>query len=182
MQDLLTENEEHFIDLIENTERFLQDIQDSGFSPQDLPPNVISDNTKAKKYMKELETMMDDFNSRSPVSNLLIQNSPYKPFASEGSKQPDGISQDAAIAKEASLVERITELQEQLQRKEEDVTLKYESIVERLEGKVRSEAQKHNETRRNYKLLVETTLNFQEALKDLQRAVRGKKVNISSYK
>ena len=71
IQDLFTENEEHFIDLIENTERFLQDIRDSGFHPSELPPNSRidiqnSDESNARKYLRELDSIIDECNSESP--------------------------------------------------------------------------------------------------------------------
>ena len=84
--------------------------------------------------------------------------------------------------RETNLIERINELQNQISIQEKESKNKYEGIITELERKLKYEALKHNEARRSYKMLAQTSLNFQSALKDLQKAVKSKLLNVSSFK
>ena len=187
VQDLVSENEEHFIDLIQNTEQFLQDIRDSGFHPSDLPPNNRSDiqNTEesnARRYYKELDSIIDEWNSESPAKNLRAFSPQLNAYSSKKEAHKKDFKNDFLNQREASLLERINQLEKQIHTKEKDSKSKYDSIISDLERKLMTEAQLHNDARRNYKVLAQTSINFQNALKDFQKAVRSKIDDIPSYK
>lgn len=187
VEDLLNQNEEHFIDLIENTDRFLQDLQEAGFQPGEYEvderrklPNSAQSHTH--KYVQEIDGIIDKYAHSSEHKTLLSPKQPYRTFNSAKSKNRGKQNPEFVDTKEAALFDRINELQNEIHYKEEQTAEKYESIVSRLERKLKLEAQMHNDMRRKYKVLIQSASNFQSSLKDLQKAVRAKKYNISSYK
>ena len=188
VQDLINENEEHFIDLIENTERFIQDIQDSGFQPLELPLNNKCEmqnyeNSNTRRFIKELDSIAGEYYTETLNKKTFAFNSPYNTFSSAKSyDRGNEVKKNLISMKEANLLDRITELQKQIHTKETNSAFKYESIISKLEKNLKLEVQQHSETKYKYKTLIHASMNFQCALKDLQKAVRAKKCNISSYK
>lgn len=84
--------------------------------------------------------------------------------------------------RESDLLKKINRLQSQLDQVETEISQKYESTITKLERKLKSETKLHDDSKKKYKSLIKTAGDFQKSLKDLQKAVRGKKYNISSYK
>lgn len=187
VQDLVAENEEHFIDLIQNTEQFLQDIRDSGFQPSDLPPNSRSgiqntEESNARRYLKELDSIIDECNSESPPKNLRVFSPQLNAYSSKKGATRLDFRNDFLSQREANMLDRINELEKQIHVQEKNSQSKYESIISEIERKLKSEAKRHSETKRNYKGLAQTAINFQNALKDFQKAVRLKFDDIPNYK
>lgn len=118
-----------------------------------------------------------------PKRELLDPQTPYKTFNSAKS-QGRAIDPRSTFShpREGSLFERINELQKEAYQKEQMTTKKYESVVARLERNLQIETQRRNEARKEYKALAQISMNFQSALKKLQKAVRTKKENVDSYK
>lgn len=185
LQELVNENEDHFIDLMENSERFLKDLQESGFEPKGTldergdPPSTDRGNA----YIKEIDNIIDQYAelpNRDRANALYI---PYRAFGGPKSQgRMDEFTNDFSSSKEAALFHRIRQLKNEMREKEASTSKRYESVISKLEKNVKLEAQRHNETRRNYKVLAQTANHFQNSLKDLQKAVRGHKYNVASYK
>lgn len=185
VQDLITENEEHFIDLIENTDRFLLDLQESSLIGQSLPPQETHpiENSNAKQYILELENIAGGYNSDYNNKTLLTQNTPYRTFSSAKSRdRGNELKEKFTNRRELALFDRINDLQNQIYRKDYTNNNKYDSVVQDLERKLLNEQKKQNEVKRDYQVLAQTTINFQAALKELQKAVRAKNYNIVSFK
>lgn len=188
VNDLLTENEEHFIDIVENTEKFLQDLQDTGLDQVEALPDSrrkipSSANSNARKYIREIDDIIDQYAQSSAQNNMVDSSEPYRTFSSaKSNRRGEELRNEFRDTKESALFSRINNLQKEIYEKEEITSQKYERVVDRLEKNLKMEAQLHNEARRNYKVLAQVALNFQSALKDLQKAVRSKKYNIASYK
>lgn len=194
MQELVTENEEHFIDLIENTDRFLQDLQDSGFVGQATPDDnqlnaqqdqmrftYQTDSSNAQRYIKELDSLAGEYNTHD--KKRLLDSQAYRTYSSAKSRDRGAdVRAEFLNPREIALFDRINELQSELNKKENTASYKFEGVVNRLEKQLKKESQKCSEARRSYKVLAQTSMNFQSALKDLQKAVRSKTHNITSYK
>jgi len=159
LQELISENEEHFVDLIDNSGRFIQDLQESGVSPRNLSEERDDDNKKMLDYLDSKEF------------------TPYVPFKTFGSARSQ--RRGSEMRKE---FERLHEIQKEVAKVEKNTSKKYESVIFKLEKNRKLEAQRHNITRKNYKVLAQASGNFQNALKDLQKAVRSNKSNVASYK
>ena len=86
-QDLIYQNEEHLVDLIENTDRFLQDVQEAGFQPGginfDEKFNQYESNQRdTKRIIKELDGMIGQYAEFPTQKRFLSPNQPSRTFNS----------------------------------------------------------------------------------------------------
>ena len=187
VQDLMTQNEEHFIDLVENTDRFLQDLQDSGFmgnEPQNdnLRMTYQTDGSNAQKYIRELDGITSDYAPKGH-KKIFGAMTPYKTFSSAKSRDRGAdVRSEFLNSREIALYEQINKLQNEIYHKDNTLVSKYESTVDNLEIQLKQQNSKLSQARNKYKLLAQLSTEFQAALKQLQKAVRSKKYNIASYK
>ncbi|CAI2373088.1 unnamed protein product [Moneuplotes crassus] len=187
-QELIYQNEEHLVDLVENTDRFLKDLQEAGFQPE-LPvfenksDLIHSQRNETKKIIQELDGMLEQYGDYPGRRRFLTPNQPYRTFNSaKAQRRGSAIEQQMSMEKESALIDKINNLHHQLQSKESETAQRYDSTIKQLERKIRAEVKSSKDHQNKYNRLVEASSDFQVALKDLQKAVRGKKYNISSYK
>ena len=187
-QEFIYQNEEHLVDLVENTDRFLKDLQEAGFQPglpvfENKADLIHSQRNETRKIIQELDGMMEQYGEYPGRRRFLTPNQPYRTFNSaKAQRRGSGVEQQLSMEKESALIGKINNLRHQLQNKESETAHRYESTIKQLEKKLRAEARSSKEYLNKYNLLVDASSDFQVSLKDLQKAVRGKKCNISSYK